>query len=137
MANGTKHFRKRDAILSYLRETDLHPSAEMVYAELKPRIPDLSLGTVYRNLAMFRNQGQIISIGTVGGVERFDGNIHPHIHFVCNGCLSVTDLMSLQMPEEMAKAAQSCSGGRVDMCHLTFHGLCGNCLPLEKGGETA
>ena len=46
----TKHFRKRDAILTYLKGTTEHPSAEMVYASLKPQIPDLSLGTVYRNL---------------------------------------------------------------------------------------
>ena len=67
----TKHFRKRDAILTYLQGTLSHPSAEMVYAELKQQIPDLSLGTVYRNLNLFKDQGLAISIGTVKGVERF------------------------------------------------------------------
>ena len=77
MERTAKHFRKRDAILSYLRSTDVHPSADMVYAHLKPEIPDLSLGTVYRNLSMFRQQGTIASVGTVNGVERFDGNTNP------------------------------------------------------------
>ena len=69
-----KQFRKRNAILAYLKETKEHPSAEMVFTHLKPEIPDLSLGTVYRNLTKFREQGDIISLGAVNGVERFDGN---------------------------------------------------------------
>ena len=53
METASKHFRKRDAILNCLRQTDVHPSAEWVHAQLKPEYPDLSLGTVYRNLALF------------------------------------------------------------------------------------
>ena len=97
----TKQFRKRNAILNYLRHTDVHPSAEMVYNHLKPEIPDLSLGTVYRNLAMFKDKGEIISIGTVGGVERFDGNAAPHVHFICTDCESVTDLPRVAVPETL------------------------------------
>ena len=74
MEKTTKQFRKRNAILAYLRQTEDHPSAEMVYNQLKPEIPDLSLGTVYRNLSMFKTNGEIISIGTVNGVERFDAD---------------------------------------------------------------
>ena len=81
-----KHSKKRDAILNCLRETDAHPSAEWVYSRLKPQIPDLSLGTVYRNLALFKETGEAISLGTVMGLERFDGRTDPHIHFVCTRC---------------------------------------------------
>ena len=70
MEPRSKHFRKRDAILNYLRHTTEHPSAETVYAALKAEIPDLSLGTVYRNLSLFKEQGLIISLGSVNGVER-------------------------------------------------------------------
>ena len=62
-----KHSRKRDAILSCVRGTTCHPTAEWVYTQLKPEIPDLSLGTVYRNLAMFKQDGEIVSVGTVAG----------------------------------------------------------------------
>ena len=62
METSKKNFRKRTAILSYMRQTHDHPSAEMVYNHLKQEIPDLSLGTVYRNLSMFKNQGEIISL---------------------------------------------------------------------------
>ena len=57
MESATKHFRKRDAILTCLRQTKEHPSADWLYARLKPEIADLSLGTVYRNLSLFKEKG--------------------------------------------------------------------------------
>lgn len=137
MTQATKHFRKRDAILSYLRSTQAHPSADMVYARLKPEIPDLSLGTVYRNLSMFRQQGVIASVGTVGGVERFDGNTVPHVHFVCTDCNAVLDMPELQVPRYMIESAMEQVGGNVASCSLTFTGQCSNCIEKIKGGETA
>ena len=138
MEGSTKQFRKRNAILAYLRQTDSHPSAEMIYSHLKQEHPDLSLGTVYRNLSMFKAQGEIISIGTVNGVERLDGNTAPHVHFVCNECEGVTDMAGIRVSQELAKAAEAETGGKVDTCHLTFSGTCGECLKKEKkSGETA
>ncbi len=137
MTQSTKHFRKRDAIYSYLCSTDTHPSADMVYARLKPEIPDLSLGTVYRNLSMFRQQGVIASLGTVDGVERFDGNTVPHVHFVCNDCSAVLDMPQMEVPRAMMTAAEGQIGGVVAGCSLTFTGQCRHCYQLRKGGETA
>ena len=135
MDKTTKQFRKRNAILEYLRQTDEHPSAEMVYTHLKPEYPDLSLGTVYRNLSMFKQQGEIISIGTVNGVERFDGNTMPHVHFVCTGCDAVADLPQIQVPEALNQQVTLQTGGHIDMCQLTFVGQCSRCT--EQKGETA
>jgi Fur family peroxide stress response transcriptional regulator len=128
MEPGTKHFRKRDAILTYLRHTREHPSAETVYAALKPQIPDLSLGTVYRNISLFKQQGLIVSLGSVNGVERYDGNIDPHVHFVCTGCGSILDLHNMHVPEELNNAASVEANAVVDHCHLTFHGRCRACV---------
>ena len=128
-----KNFRKRTAILSFLRQTKDHPSAEMVFNHLKQEIPDLSLGTVYRNLSMFKAQGEIISLGTVNGVERFDGNIEPHVHFICNGCDGVTDLPQIQVPEELNQQVIKATGGTVDMCNLTFTGYCSQCIKNQEG----
>ncbi len=128
MEKTTKQFRKRNAILAYLRQTKAHPSAEMVYNHLKPEFPDLSLGTVYRNLTMFKEQGQIISLGAVGGVERFDGNITPHVHFVCTGCESVQDLPQIAVPEALNEEVALQTGGQIDTCQLTFTGRCNKCV---------
>ena len=85
----TRYSSKRDAILQCLRSTTCHPSAEWVYAQLKPRIPNLSLATVYRNLARFRAEGAVQVIGCVDGEDRYDGNTAPHGHFVCRACGAV------------------------------------------------
>ena len=127
MEATTKQFRKRNAILEYLRSTHEHPPAEMVFNHLKSKIPDLSLGTVYRNLSMFKSNGEIVSLGTVNGVERFDGNTQPHVHFICNGCDAVIDLPQIQVPETLSTSAASCVGGRVSSCQLTFAGTCKEC----------
>ena len=124
---GAKHFRKRDAILDYLKRSKAHPSAETIYTDLKPQISDLAIGTVYRNLTLFRQQGLISSIATVSGVERFDANTEPHVHFICSDCDAVIDLDEMQIPASLQAAATECCGGRADTCQLSFTGLCRNC----------
>ena len=127
MAQCQKHFRKRDAILDCLRQSKAHPSAEMLYNQLKPQISDLAMGTVYRNLTLFKEQGLATSVATVRGVERFDGNTEPHVHFICAGCDAVIDLDQMQVPETLSQTAASCCGGQVEGCQLSFTGLCRNC----------
>ena len=132
MEKATKHFRKREAILNCLRQTDVHPSAEWVYGQLKPEIEDLSLGTVYRNLALFKEQGLIISVGTVDGIERFDGNTDPHVHFICTDCSAVIDLETMAVPTTLTETAAQCSGGQVTGCQLSFTGICPTCLRKQE-----
>ena len=104
METRTKHFRKRDAILTCLRSTETHPSAEWIYENVRQEIPDISLATVYRNLALFKEQGMISSLGTVKGIERFDANTAPHVHYICTSCGDVVDLPQITVPEEMKNA---------------------------------
>ena len=128
MERTTKHFRKRDAILNCVRSTEAHPSAEWVFEHVKEQVPDISLATVYRNLALFKEQGLIASLGTVNGVERFDGNTEPHVHFICTQCGGVQDLPEISVPEELNSAVARSSGGRVDNCQLSVTGICGDCV---------
>lgn len=127
-----KQFRKRNAILACLRGSGQHPSAETVFAQLKPEYPDLSLGTVYRNLTLFKRQSLITSVGIVNGIERFDGDTTPHGHFVCTACSQVWDLPGLQPPEALWQQAQQDVDGCIDGCQMTFIGLCRACLLAEK-----
>ena len=117
-----KHSKKRDAILECVRSTTAHPTADWVYAQLKPQIPDLSLGTVYRNLAMFKQEGIIASVGVVAGMERFDFNITPHAHYICHQCDAVIDLHDLALPSQL-----QVSCGSVEGCSLTLCGVCNEC----------
>ncbi len=127
MEGSTKQFRKRNAILACLQQTHAHPSAEMVHEMLQKTHPDISLATVYRNLAWFKSQGMIQSLGTVNGIERFDANTAPHVHFVCTGCSAVIDLPQIAVPHSLETDTEKYAGCRVQGCQLTFTGLCGSC----------
>ncbi len=132
MEQKTKPFRKRSAILACLRATTSHPSAEMVHEMLRSEHPDISLATVYRNLALFKQQGLIQSVGTVGGVERFDGNPHSHVHFICTGCEAVLDLHEIDVPQQLRSIVERVTGGTVSECLLTFTGKCRACSQAEE-----
>ena len=128
MEAATKQFRKRNAIMECLKATDLHPSAETVHEMLHAEHPDISLATVYRNLALFKKQGLIQSIGTVNGIERFDANTQPHVHFICTGCDAVLDFPQVEVPQTLGGKAEKDTGCRIEGCQLTFTGLCKKCI---------
>ena len=127
MEQTEKRFRKRSAILECLRSTDTHPSADWIFQQLKGEIPDLSLGTVYRNLTLFRKQGLIASVGTVQGVERFDADVSPHVHYICDRCGRVQDLPGIQVPRSLVDTASHQLGGEISACQLTFNCICKDC----------
>ena len=127
MSPVRKYSRKRDAILQCLRNTTCHPTAEWVYSQLKPEIPDLSLGTVYRNLAAFKQDGVIDSVGTVGGLERFDARTDPHCHFVCGECGSVIDVDGIDLPDALLEQTRDALGVQVGGYRLNFYGYCQIC----------
>lgn len=127
MERTVRYSKKREAILNVIRGTSCHPSAEWVYQQLKPRHPDLSLGTVYRNLAFFQEHGLVQSVGVVLGQERFDAIVAPHSHFICNCCGSVLDLPDIYPESGLEQTVSTQYGFAVERCELTFYGLCPSC----------
>lgn len=124
--------RKRAAILAALQETQTHPTAEWIFRRLKPQYPDLSLGTVYRNLNRFREKGLALSVGVVNGYERFDGNTAPHTHLICKECGAVVDVSApAPGPEEFQKIAGE-TGCWIDSASVTLRGLCPQCAGKER-----
>jgi Fur family peroxide stress response transcriptional regulator len=124
--------RKREAILRAVRSTTCHPTAEWVYQTLKPSYPDLSLGTVYRNLTQFKNDGVIAAIGTVAGQERYDGNVVPHTHFVCSVCHAVLDVPGNFVSSSQVEETAEKMGLRVDSTDVMLRGVCAECLRSGK-----
>ncbi|NMA25977.1 MAG: transcriptional repressor [Clostridiales bacterium] len=128
---GKKYSRKREAVLEKIRGTASHPTADWVYEEVRKEIPDISLGTVYRNLAVFKDEGLIISVGVVDGRERFDANTCEHAHFICLGCGSVLDIeadIEAGFNERVAQA----NGLDIQFRQLSFYGKCGRCANNGK-----
>ena len=132
MEAPSKNFRKRNAILAYLQSKVTHPSAEVIYSDLKQEIPDLSMATVYRNLTKFRQEGLVQCVATVKGVERYDANTDPHVHFICRHCDAVIDLHEMQIPPQLIDQAATVTGGTIDICCLSFTGICRDCLQKEN-----
>ena len=83
--------RQREEIIRVLRSTDTHPTAAWVYYKVKEAIPNISLGTVYRNLAALSVSGEILSLSVGDGFEHFDGNAAPHAHLHCRSCGKIFD----------------------------------------------
>lgn len=135
MERTTRYSKKREAILTALRQTDAHPSAEWLYQTLKVTHPDLSLGTVYRNLLFFQQQGTVQSVGVVNGQERFDADTTPHSHFVCTCCGAVIDLPKIPMDANLSQAVQSQYGFQVERHELTFYGKCKTCMQSKHFEE--
>ena len=127
MERVTKHSKQRDAILSLLKSTYSHPSAEWLYTSLKEEFPALSLATVYRNLNLLCEMGLARKIEVGDGTVRFDGNIDNHYHFLCSGCSKVIDVSENEFGG-INKEIESKYQVRVDTHSVVFYGKCSECI---------
>ena len=121
-----KFSRQRESIKQYLASTKEHPTADMVYMHVKEDYPNISLGTVYRNLAQLAENGDILKISTSANKEHFDGFVHRHFHFVCNKCDKIYDVDLDGMDEIKNQAAEKLNADIEDYS-LIFYGICENC----------
>lgn len=126
MAN-LKYSRQRESIKEYLNSTDTHPTADAVYLKVKEDFPNISLGTVYRNLNLLADIGEAVKITTPYGGDRFDGCTAPHYHFCCTNCGSVIDL-DLEELRFVNEAANQNFDGVIKNHSMMFYGTCGACL---------
>ena len=122
-----KHSRQRDAIRQNLMGRYDHPTAETVYMDVKEDFPNVSLGTVYRNLSLLADLGEIQKITTGNGPDRFDGNPKPHCHFQCRQCYNVLDIQ-FENQEELCTRAGKHFPGIIEGNSIQFYGLCPDCV---------
>lgn len=122
-----KYSRQREAIKEYLMHTNEHPTADTVYMHVKQEFPNISLGTVYRNLNLLADIGEATKISTADGRDRFDGRTEPHYHFYCSecGCLRDLDLDTMAHINELAAKNFD---GMIESHTIIFYGKCGDCM---------
>lgn len=120
---GIKRSKQRDALVAELCSRADHPTAETLYLKLKEEFPNLSLGTVYRNLALLCDDGSAMKI-SVDGADRYDGNPEPHCHFLCRNCKEMTDIKS---NSPFSDALISSVNGEIENYLLTLFGVCSKC----------
>lgn len=122
-----KYSRQRESIKECLMARHDHPTADAVYAAIREEFPRISLGTVYRNLNLLVELGEIQKLRCGDGADHFDADIHPHYHFMCRECGCIEDL-PMEMSPEINELAQKYTRGRIDSHTTYFYGVCQNCL---------
>ncbi|MGN0342950.1 MAG: transcriptional repressor [Roseburia sp.] len=122
-----KHSRQRDSIKAFLATRYDHPTAETVYQNVRQEYPNISLGTVYRNLALLSDIGEIQKISSMHGPDRFDFRTDPHYHFFCEKCGSVTDL-TMEPMDHINLLASHDFAGEITGHMAYFYGTCPNCM---------
>lgn len=118
--------KQRSRILELLRSTENHPTADWLYERLKKEFPRLSLGTVYRNLSTLIEQGQVKKIHYGSTYDRFEANVNPHYHLICNSCGKIKDF-SMPVYEELNEQARQLTNFNIHHHNLEFFGLCEDC----------
>ena len=124
----SRHSNQRDKIYEYLCCTEQHPSAEMIYDNLKKSMPSLSLATVYRNLKFLEKEGKIKRVITPGNTERYDYDMSEHAHFICRHCGQVKNLRSIPIDRNHMEGLDP--EDLVEKCSINLIGICGTCRKL-------
>jgi Fur family peroxide stress response transcriptional regulator len=117
---------QRLAIYRALASTAVHPSAEDLFREVKPALPSLSLGTVYRTLELFESHGLISRVAIGGDQARFDANLDAHHHLVCLRCHAVIDFQDARL-QQLPLPEVAPAGFRVLAHRVHLLGLCRSC----------
>jgi len=129
-----KFSRQREIIRNHLMSRCDHPTAEMIYTSLKENDPKLSLGTVYRNLGLLVELGQIGKLPTENGPDRYDGNTAGHGHFICRKCGGIWDVPQGEITRQIKDVIRSDSRS-AETVAITVTGLCPDCLKDEAGNK--
>jgi Fur family ferric uptake transcriptional regulator len=127
--------RQRDRVLAWLRATDSHPTAAQIHRGLLAEMPALSLGTVYRNLAVLVAEGEVEEIARAGGAARYDAKLEPHHHFRCDACGRIVDV-EIAAPRGLLRRLADAHGLRARRVRMAFDGLCPEC-EAAPGGTSA
>ncbi len=122
---------QRKMILDELMKTKAHPAADFIYDKVRKKLPNISLGTVYRNLELMARNGMIMKIETPDGQKRFDYNTSPHPHFRCEKCGKIEDIpLDLSAPEPDINDPWV-KGRAIHSATLYYQGLCCDCIKAD------
>ena len=123
--------RQRESIKAFLSGRTDHPTADVIYQNIRQQYPNISLGTVYRNLALLSELGEIVKLNVDGGSDRYDYDTSLHHHFVCSRCHCVQDI-SMDNMDFLMEQAQEKSSARIERYSINFYGLCKDCLEKKE-----
>ena len=130
-----KYSRQRESIKANLMSRRDHPTADALDASIREEFPNISLGTVYRNLNLLVETGEILKLTCGNGPDHYDGNAAPHYHFVCRECGQVYDI-DLDEMTGLNASVQSKAPGKIDSHSILCYGHCYQCMEKNKTENT-
>lgn len=131
LKHNIKPSMQRIAIMEYLMDHRVHPSADDIYTALSPSMPTLSKTTVYNTLKLFSEQGAALMLTIDERNANFDADTSPHAHFLCKSCGHIYDLKCPESAKEVVQHADM-EGHQVAEVHYYYKGVCKNCLKRNK-----
>ncbi len=139
LESGFRMTRQRQLILDELKKTSFHPTAYDVYELVRKRLPNISLGTVYRNLDVLAANGLVRILELGRGQRRFDADLHDHYHVRCENCDRVENV-PFEPLERLEKSIRESTDYHITGYHLEFLGICPGCgaqktTPRDSQGE--
>ncbi len=118
--------RQRDAVLDVVRAACDHPTADVIFERVREQIPNISLGTVYRNLGQLKDEGFITVVESSDTKVHYEGNLNEHIHFLCKNCNNITDVWcNSPIPAQLAEM-----GLKVESQKTVYYGVCKKCRDI-------
>ncbi len=126
MSKNKRMTKQRKAILEAIKEIDTHPTADELYEIVKEEIPNISLGTIYRNLNVLEEMGEIMVLDYGSTYSRFDGMAENHYHFQCSECEEIFDL-DMELQTSLNERVDENYPFQVKQHRLEFYGLCPDC----------
>jgi len=118
---------QRYAVLNILAENKDHPDVDQIYNKVKTQFPTTSIATVYKTVALLKEQGEVLELGFHNCNNRYDGNKpYPHSHVICTKCKKMMD-PELSTLDELSSEMSQKTGYKIDSHRLDFFGLCPDC----------
>ena len=126
--------RQRSLIIEALRETNAHPTAAWLFAKVKEKCPNISLGTIYRNLNILKETGIIRELKFGKNTARFDGNVEFHHHIFCLECGKLEDVTCTVNPD-LIQSVEAMNGYKIFGHQMEFKGICPDCSKPAKNSS--
>lgn len=135
-----RYSRQRNLVLGIVKSSRTHPTAEEIYSVAVRTIPSIGIATVYRNLRMLTENGDIRRILGADGVERYDGNIKRHYHFKCTECGRLFDLTAasedaLEKMDDVIRSTFKLDSDDIIINRTLLEGVCSECREKPADAE--
>jgi len=123
---------QRQVIYEAVVDSREHPTPELIYEQVRQRIPSISLGTIYKNVKTFLDAGVLKEVTLHHGSLRLESNMTPHHHLVCSSCKAIFDIEASAVEPVQLPKTELPAGFSIKQCRVEFVGVCKSCQTAQR-----